>query len=214
MTTEPGLPGHMNIVPLQIARADAPPAAVPAPSAQPDWTFDGVYQAYFPFVWRTVRRLGGAPNAVEDIVQDVFLVVHRRLGSFEGKASMRSWLFTIAARVVRDSRRTLRRKPGNLGGAARATHDIDSIADARAACPHESAAKTEAVRRLHQILAAMSEQRREVFILAELEQMPVVEVAVAVNANVNTVYSRLRAARAEFEQAVARTNAEDESRTP
>jgi RNA polymerase sigma-70 factor, ECF subfamily len=207
LITEVIMAGHMDTVSAQTARAGDRPA--PAPGELRSWTFDAVYETYFAFVWRTVRRLAGMDSAVEDIVQDVFLIVHRRLGSFEGNAPLRSWLFSIAAHVVRDTRRSLRRKPGNLGGCARSSHDVDAIADARARCPHESAAKAEAVRRLHEILAAMSDERREVFILAELEQMPVVEIAAALHANVNTVHSRLRAARAEFERAISRRSARD-----
>jgi RNA polymerase sigma-70 factor (ECF subfamily) len=210
LITEVMMAGHMDVVSAQTATVVDPQAATP--ETHRPWTFDAVYETHFAFVWRTVRRLGGADNAVEDIVQDVFLIVHRRLGSFEGQASIRSWLFAIATRVVRDSRRSLRRKPGNLGGSARSSHDVDAIADARARCPDESAAKAEAVQRLHEILAAMSDQRREIFILAELEQMPVVDIAAAVNANVNTVHSRLRAARAEFERAVSRASATGEWR--
>lgn len=176
------------------------------------WTFGEVYETYFAFVWRSARRLGAADSALEDIAQDVFLVVHRRLASFQGKSSIQSWLFGIVVRVVRDARRSLRRKPGNLGGKGRAMENFDSVADRAAPSPHESAAKAEAVRTLHAFLDAMPESRRYVFILAELEQMSVGDIAAAVGANVNTVHSRLRAARADFERALARARAGDQWR--
>ena len=192
---------------------DAPDASEPAGSAAESphtWTFDEVYDEHFSFVWRSVRRLGVPDNAVDDVVQDVFVVVHRRLPTFEGRSSVRSWLFGIALHTVRDVRRTLRRKPALLGGTARADEcDMDLLADASLAGQDDAVARSEAVRMLHAVLDAMPDERREVFILAELEQMSVPEIADAVGTNVNTTYSRLRAARTDFEQAIARAHASD-----
>jgi RNA polymerase sigma-70 factor (ECF subfamily) len=174
-------------------------------------TFAAVYEAHFAFVWRSVRRLGVVDSALDDVVQDVFLVVHRKLSGFRGESSIRSWLFSIAARVVRDSRRSLRRKPANLGGRGRVADDVDRFVDG-ALGPHEALATREAVRILHAVLDGMRSERREVFILAELERMTVPEIATAVEANSNTVSARLRAARADFERAVARWRAHDQRR--
>ncbi len=87
--------------------------------------------------------------------------------------------------------------------------DTANVADPSAPSPLESAARTEAVGRLYAILAEMDEERRAVFILAELEQMTAPEIAEAVGLNVNTVYTRLRAARREINEAVARHQARD-----
>ncbi len=197
-----------------VASTEALPVAPAAHPARP-WTFDAVYDGHFAFVWRTVRRLGVHESQVDDAVQDVFLVVHRRLSEFEGP-SPRAWLFSIVARVVREKRRTLRRKPANLGSPVRSSDDVETlaIADPQGALysPQESAAWSEAVEVLHSILDAMPDARREIFVLSELEQMTCPEIAVAVGVNVNTVYSRLRAARADFERAVARVRAGDEWR--
>ena len=218
-------PGHSLTVPLPLPASHVRSADASSPVAHasvgsvgvvdgvhertPRWTFETVYDAHFSFVWRSVRRLGIADGAVDDVVQDVFVIVHKRLDSFEERSSMKSWLFGIALHVVRDARRTLRRKPAQLGGAARSESDVELVADRASQNPHESAAKSEAVRTLHAVLDAMDEGRREVFVLAELEQMTVPEIAAAVGANANTVYSRLRAARADFERAVARVHAGD-----
>jgi RNA polymerase sigma-70 factor (ECF subfamily) len=164
--------------------------------------FDDVYAEQFAFVWRTVRRLGIAESAVEDLVQEVFVVVHRRLSTFEGKNTVRSWLYGIVARVVRDARRSLRRKPGHRGGAMDA--ELDTLADVQGRSPEDQVAKIEALRLLYRVLDAMSYERRELFVLAELEGLTVVEIAGALGMNVNTIYSRLRAARAEFEHCAAR----------
>ncbi|GAC1394794.1 MAG: hypothetical protein NVSMB47_04420 [Polyangiales bacterium] len=169
-----------------------------APFAAP--AFAEVYASSFPFVWRTVRRLGVDPGAVDDVVQEVFLVVHRRLGDFEGRSTLKTWLYGIVRRVVHDHRRARARKP------AEPTGDFDAIAT-DAATPHDDAEKAQAVRVLHALLGELDDDKREVFVLAELEQMSAPEIAEATATNANTVYTRLRAARKEFEAAVARHRA-------
>ena len=159
--------------------------------------FQEVYEAHFDFVWRSVRRLGTPPPMVDDVAQEIFVVVHRRLPEFEGRSSLKTWLFTIVARVVRDHRRRCQRISRVTDGA-----DPESLLDPLEHGPHERAAQAEAVRALHQILDQLDDDKREVFVLAELEQMRLPEIAEALGMNLNTAYSRLRAARAEFEQAV------------
>src|SRR5258705_9464280 len=73
-------------------------------------SFDDVYQRYVDFVWRSVRRAGVEEGAVDDVVQQVFLVVHRRLPEFSHASSVRTWIFGIMLRVLREHRRSLRRK--------------------------------------------------------------------------------------------------------
>jgi RNA polymerase sigma-70 factor, ECF subfamily len=178
----------------------APP---PMASPPPPRSFDEVYEAYFAFVWRSVRRLGVFESAVDDAVQEVFLVVHRRLGNFEERASIKTWIYGIVLRVVRDHRRALRRKPAHLGGAG-AVESAEGLVDVEEKGPHEGAARREATRTLHELLDALGQARREVFVLSELEQLTASEIAEILGSNVNTVYARLRAARREFEQALAR----------
>jgi RNA polymerase sigma-70 factor (ECF subfamily) len=221
LITDAPMTGHRDYVDAQVAQMEgdrisavphlvAPGTARTAPAIAP--SFDDVYDAHFPFVWRSVRRLGVPDESVDDVVQEIFVVVHRRLASFEGRSSLKSWLFGIALHTVRDRRRTLRRKPAMLGGRARADEgDLDAI-EASGVAQDEALARAEATRLLHRVLDAMADERREVFILAELEQMSVPEIADAIGANVNTTYSRLRAARADFEQAVARARAGDDWR--
>src|SRR5882672_9010889 len=71
--------------------------------------FDEVYEAHFDFVWRSVRRLGVDEFGVEDVVQEVFFTAHRRLGEFEGRSSVRTWLFAIVVHLVRHYRRKRQR---------------------------------------------------------------------------------------------------------
>lgn len=186
------------------ARADTEPGV--RPSAPPE--FDAVYEEHFDFVWRSLRRLGVDPSAVEDAAQDVFIVAHRRLADFEGRSSVKTWLFGIALRVARDHRRTAQRKRSH-GLLPEGEADTAAVADTSTPSPLESASRAEAVERLEAILGELDEDRRSVFILAELEQMSGPEIAEAVGANLNTVYTRLRAARRAFNEAVAQHAARD-----
>lgn len=206
--TGDGAAGHQEdvdsasaVLPLPPVRRAVPPP-IPAAARVTVETletleFTAVYDEHFAFVWRSLRRLGVPPRALDDAAQDVFIVVHRRLAEFEGRSSVKSWLFGIARRVAHDHRRRIGRKE-------RTEELPETVEDVRSGNPAVDAERAEALRALHEILAAMDEDKREVFVLAELEQMTVPEIAEAISANVNTVYSRLRAARQVFEAAVAR----------
>lgn len=183
-------------------RASAPSAPVAPPAAEPSVVtavldLPAIYDQHADFVWRSLRRLGVPERSVDDAVQDVFIVVHRRLGEFEGRSTLKSWLFGIARRVAHDHRRRIGRKE-------RDEELPEVVADPSGSTPAQEAERAEAVRALHAILAGLDDDKREVFILAELEQMTAPEIASALGVNLNTIYSRLRAARAAFEQAVAR----------
>lgn len=153
-------------------------------------SFDEVYASYFAFVWRILRTFGVAEAALEDAAQDVFVVVHRRLPEFEGRAAITTWLFAIARRVAGAHRRK--------EGRTEALDDqLASTADTFAAFSRAQAAAT-----VMQILDTMDEDKRIVFALVELEQLSVPEVARMLELNLNTAYSRLRLARHAFELAV------------
>jgi RNA polymerase sigma-70 factor (ECF subfamily) len=170
-----------------------------------------VYEAHFPFVWRTAARLGTPEASVADVTQEAFMVVYRRLDEFEARSSLRTWIFKIVLNVVRAHRRSLLAKhPHALSGQLRA--DPESVADAREG-PDERAERAEAARFVNAVLESLDEDKRVVFVLAELEQMSAPDIAAAVGAPLNTVYSRLRLARQEFGEAAARYRARDEWRS-
>ena len=77
---------------------------------RPALVFEEVYAQHFDFVWRTARRLGVGDLHVDDVVQDVFVVVHRKLAGFEGRSSLKTWLYAITRRVVSDHRRAQKRR--------------------------------------------------------------------------------------------------------
>jgi len=168
-----------------------------AAEALPRVAFEEVYKTWFAFVWRTAQRLGVMDSALDDVVQDIFLVVHRKLDEFEGRSSMKTWLFAIVRRVVSEHRRSRRRKPtsGEPG------EGFDAMKDPNAS---SSFKRLEARDLVNRFLEALYEAQREVFVLAELEQMTLNEISEATQTNPNTVASRLRAARRIFEDALER----------
>lgn len=187
------------------AGADASQGSIPQglPKAGQSLRFAEVYEQHFDFVWRSARRLGVPPASLDDVVQDVFVTVYRRLGEFEGRSQLKTWIFGVLRHTVRDLRRSMRRKP---------TEALeDEPYDARPG-PHEAAVREQSTQLLHHLLGTLDDDHREIFVLAELEQMSAPEIAAAIEVNVNTVYSRLRAARQEFEAALKRAKSRDEWR--
>ena len=129
------------------------------------------------------------------------------MGDFEGRSSTKTWLYGIIRRVISDHRRTLRRKPA---WSEDAPGQLESLHDTRSKAPDASAEQAEQVRLLYRLLESLDEEKREVFILAELEGMTMAEIAEALDVNPNTVSSRLRAARQRFEEALAEETAGSE----
>ena len=181
-------------------------ACLPIPS------FETVYEENLKFVWRAARRLGIDPGDTDDVVQEVFVVAHRKLAGFEGRSQIKTWLFKILVRVVRHYVRTQQRKPGHRP--AHSPDELQALHDHQTCGPAEAAERRDAVRILDGLLDGMDSEKREVFVLAEIEQLSSVEIAEVLGANVNTVYSRLRVARQEFEQAVRRFQTHELGGTP
>ena len=165
-------------------------------------SFHAVYTEFFRAMWRTLRRLGVQHAQLDDAVQDVFLVVHRRLPEFDGR-SLRGWLYAIAVRVASDHRR---------GAAQRRTVPLpETLVDPRPD-PARASELEEEVRLLHELLGELDEPKRTVFVLGELEELSVPEIAEALAENLNTVSSRLRTARTRFDEAYRRHRARSQGR--
>lgn len=164
--------------------------------------FVELYRTHFAFVWRSLRRLGVDEHSLDDAAQEVFLTAHRRLPEFEGRSSVKTWLFGILLNTARHHRRSRARRPAH--------EPLDEAAPhAGGPTPHEAAVRAQAVAVLHTFLDGLNDELRAVFVMSELEQMTAPEVAAATGVNVNTVFSRIRAARSQFEQMVARRRAHD-----
>ena len=158
-------------------------------------SFADVYGEHAPFVWRTMRRLGVRPGDVEDTCQEVFLVVHAKLSEFRG-GSMRAWLFAIATRVASDYRKRAFVRREATG---------DSVPEVYVAEVQTAAIEhTEALALLDSIIDGLDDDKRAVFMLFELEQMPMQEVAAAVGCPLQTAYTRLHAARDQVNAAIER----------
>jgi RNA polymerase sigma-70 factor (ECF subfamily) len=140
---------------------------------------------------------------VDDVVQHVFWVAARRFGEFHPRhpsGSARAWVLAILRRVVSEQRRSARRKRLHFG----VPTDVETLVDARDGGPHETLVRIEALRTARQLVDSLEEDKRVVFVLAEFEHLSVSEIAGALGLNVNTVASRLRAARLAFENEAAR----------
>jgi RNA polymerase sigma-70 factor, ECF subfamily len=172
----------------------APLAPRPALALAPD--FEALYGTNFGFVWRNLRRLGVPRSSLDDATQDAFVVAFRRLSDFVAGSSFRAWLAGITVRVAADYRRQVRRKGG--------IEPLDDTLVDRRPGPDARAAHFEALRQIDSLLSMLDDEKRETFVLSELEGMTAPEIAVATNTNLNTVYSRLRAARSAFEDSLQR----------
>lgn len=160
----------------------------PPPKSGLDERLSAVYSEHYDFVWRNVRRLGIGDDLVDDVVHEVFLVVGHRLDSFEGRSSIRTWLFAIMYRVVLHFKRSQCTYEKHLRAY--------SLVAAHSDC--EPQRRSDASRQLHQMLGKLSEGKRLVFILADLEGMTTQEVADGLGLPPGTVSTRLRAARLEL----------------
>jgi RNA polymerase sigma-70 factor (ECF subfamily) len=180
-------------------RAGAPQVASSADAP----SFETVYDTYFPYIWRSVQRLGVPFSQADDVVQDVFVVVHKKLHDFEGRSTLKTWLYGIALRVARAYRQEARRS------GERVALDAEEVQAPAGMRPDEQAENAEAARVVNSLLDGIDDDQREVFVLAELEQLSAPEIADVIGVKLNTVYSRLRLARSAFAEAAARHRARD-----
>jgi RNA polymerase sigma-70 factor (ECF subfamily) len=167
-------------------------------------TWEELYDEHFDFVWRSLRRLGVPASGLDDAAQEVFLVVFRRVSNFEGRSTLKTWLFGIAYNVARRSARSGFRREEPLS---------EHVASA-ASNQEEAMSRAEAVRALYEVLDGLDADKRAVFVMAELEEMSAPEISEISGIPLNTVYSRLRAARSDFDVALRRRRARDEWRRP
>ncbi len=183
---------------------DPPAAPVEADRTPRVPPFSALYRDYFDFVWSCARRQGVGIEAIDDLVQEVFIVIHGRLSTLEHPAALRSWIYGIVRRTVSTYHRSRRAR-----GGSRAAPVIEGQThEPSQPTPLDLAEHNDQVKLLGSLLDELDPPKREVFVLAELEEMTVPEIAELVGVPVNTAYSRLRAARQAFEEALARRNAQ------
>lgn len=151
-------------------------------------SFEAIFRAHAPYVWRVLRRLGVPPADVEDVCQEVFLVVHRKLHTFHGGSAMRTWIYGIATRVASEHRRRPHHRNESAAGDDLPQIGVDAGHD-------ERIDQRRALDLLDVALGKLDPDKRAVFVLFEIEEMPMNDVAVAVGCPAQTAYARLYAAR-------------------
>ncbi len=189
---QPDVPSHVRATESE-GRLPLEPRSTPASAS----AFDDLYRQFFHDVCRWSRALGGLNADVEDIAQEVFLVVRRKLDSFDGQHP-RAWLYGITRRAVSDYRRR--------AWFRRVLQPFEALLDAPsdAPSPNEIARKNEASRALNEMLNRLSPVRRAAFILFEIEGYTGEEIAELEGIPLNTVYTRLHHARKDFMEQVAK----------
>jgi RNA polymerase sigma-70 factor, ECF subfamily len=160
-------------------------------------SFEELCTRYFEFVWKCARAFGSKADEIDDVVQDVFLVVQRRHTDLREEGLARSWIYSITRRVVSSHRRRRRERDSRMAA------DVDSLRSPEQS-PLAAAERNVEVRVLSTLLEGLDERKREVFVLSEILEMSGSEIAETLGVPMNTVYSRLRAAREEFDAAAQR----------
>jgi RNA polymerase sigma-70 factor (ECF subfamily) len=162
---------------------------VPKPAPPETVTFEALFENEFDYVYASLRRMGIRDADLPDLTHDVFIAVHRHLPEFDVSRPARPWLFGIAFRVA-------------LGFKRRARQHYEVLADpethvAADPSPHAQALleQREAYQVLYDAIAQLDMDRRAVFVLHDIDGVPVPEVAATLEIPVNTAYSRLRLAR-------------------
>ena len=168
-------------------------ALPPAPPA-----FHAIYQRWFDEVSRWIRAMGGPEADREDLVQDVFLVVHRRLPDFDGQ-NVAGWLYQIARHRVRDFRRLLWVKHMLFGSVPLS----DNLAKGGAS-PAESLETKEKRKTLEGLLGKLNESERTALVLFEIDGYSGEEIAGIQGVPINTVWARIHKAKKKLKASLAR----------
>jgi RNA polymerase sigma-70 factor, ECF subfamily len=146
-----------------------------------------IFDEYSGFVWRTLRHLGVPERDIEDVCQEVFVVVHRKLDSFEGRSTIRTWVYGICLRTASDYRRRAH---------VRREQTVDELPVVSTEADQENDVQRARHRkRLLALLDELDEEKRQVFVLYEIEELEMKDIAAAMGTPLQTAYSRLRAAR-------------------
>ncbi len=175
-------------------------AAAPARAVPP---FPELFSTYSAFVWRVLLRLGVAEADVDDVAQEVFLSIHRAIASFEGRCSLRTWIYGICHRRAVDYRRRVSVRPDVYAGPP-PERGVD-------AGQEQDLALAQARTRLRRVLDELDEDKRTVFVLFDIEGLPMEEVAEIAGCPLQTAYSRLYAARRKLETTLNRLRSEGRS---
>jgi RNA polymerase sigma-70 factor (ECF subfamily) len=177
-----------------VPQAAAPEARVEVPE------LSALVREHAQFVARVLRRLGVRRADLDDVVQDTFLVVQRRLHTFEGRGSVRSWMYAVALRVASDYRAKPRHRRELLSAEPPELVTLGA--------PQEAELERQrAWAMLEMLLSGLSPEQRQVFVLYELEELNMREVAELLGCPQQTAYTRLHSARKHVQEARKRLQA-------
>ncbi len=160
------------------------------------------------FLWASLYRLGVREADLPDMLQEVFVVVHRRRDSWDGSSRIRSWLFGIALRVVKNYRRKAYRRRERVVAALPEEHLRDTSDD-----PEQALSRCRAEQQARELLEELDPDKRAVFVMFEVEGIACSDIGDALGIPLGTVYSRLHAARKQFTGLLHRMRAR-EAATP
>ena len=175
----------------------------PAPltDARPSPTLREVFEGHHDYVYRTLAQLGVADSDLEDLTQEVFITIHRKLAEFEWRSRLRTWIYGICLRRTADYRRS--------GYIRRERAHSDPGADGATSESALPIARVERQTTLHALLNAVDPDKRQVLVLYEIEGLSMKEAADAVGCPLQTAYTRLHAAREQLLAAFAVQKARD-----
>ena len=181
------------------------PAVVEAPYVEPPHVelphaleVRTIYREHGRFVWLSLQRLGIHPSDLDDVAQDVFMVVHRRLGTFDRRARVSTWLFGICMRVAANYRRRRRWTREVLSGGS------DDDRPSGLAAADDILVRREQRELAERALNRLEVAKRATFVMFEIESLSCLEIAELMNVPVGTVYSRLHSARRQLEKNLSR----------
>lgn len=155
-----------------------------------------IFEAHGDLVWRALARSGVRDADLRDATQEVFMVVARRIDEREGTSALTTWLYGIAVRVAANYRRKAHRRREELTDAPPEHAPFEGEHHA----PEDALVRARAREQIATILEAIPEDQRLVFVLFELDEVACPEIAARLELPLGTVYSRLRAARAKFQE--------------
>jgi RNA polymerase sigma-70 factor (ECF subfamily) len=169
--------------------------------AEPPPSVATVHAAHADFVWLSLQRLGVRDADLQDMHQEVFVVVHQRLHTFDGSSLLTTWLFGICLRVAAAYRRR---------AYVRREHPVEATPEQPSPAregPEERVSVRQQSDQLRAILDELDLEKRAVFVMFEIDELSCDEIATITGAPLGTVFTRLRAARKQFDRAVARARA-------
>jgi RNA polymerase sigma-70 factor (ECF subfamily) len=189
------------------ARAD------PQPADHPRHDVDAVYAEHFRYVWRCLRALGLGDNQVDDAIHDVFLVVQQKLPNFDGGAELTTWLYAISLRVARRYRWAARKDAWRFAAIDDEPEKVAAQPAHSQRDPEQALERGERLSLARRALERLEDDKREAFVLSQVEQMSAPEIAEIMGVPLNTVYSRIRAAKLAFQAEIGRLELVTRGRT-